>query len=84
VLCEGANRGADALAPLVEHRPPPADPAPTSELANVPFVGVDGHNGYGPYIRFLDAYGITVGDNSPTGPGAGGRGTEAHAGREGT
>jgi hypothetical protein len=31
---------------------------PDLGATNVPFLGVDGHNGYGPYIRFLDAYGI--------------------------
>jgi energy-coupling factor transporter ATP-binding protein EcfA2 len=31
---------------------------PDLGITNVSFVGVDGHNGYGAYIRFLDAYGI--------------------------
>lgn len=31
---------------------------PDLGAANVSFVGVDGHNGYGAYIKFLDAYGI--------------------------
>jgi energy-coupling factor transporter ATP-binding protein EcfA2 len=31
---------------------------PDLGATNVTFVGVDGHSGYGPSIRFLDAYGI--------------------------
>jgi hypothetical protein len=31
---------------------------PDLGAANVSFIAVDGHNGYGAYIRFLDAYGI--------------------------
>ena len=31
---------------------------PDLGAANVSFIAVDGHNGYRPYIKFLDAYGI--------------------------
>jgi predicted ATP-dependent endonuclease of OLD family len=31
---------------------------PDLAATNVAFIGVDGHNGYNSYIRFLDAYGI--------------------------
>jgi hypothetical protein len=55
VLCEGQTE-VGAL-PRWWNTARAAD-LPDLGATNVPFVGVDGHGGYGPYIRFLDAYGI--------------------------
>jgi energy-coupling factor transporter ATP-binding protein EcfA2 len=55
VLCEGQTE-AGALPRWWNNAH--AAGLPDLGITNVSFVGVDGHNGYGAYIRFLDAYGI--------------------------
>ena len=55
VLCEGATE-VGAL-PQWWNNAQSAG-LPDLAIANVSFASVDGHNGYAPYIRFLDAYSI--------------------------
>jgi energy-coupling factor transporter ATP-binding protein EcfA2 len=55
VLCEGQTEAGALPRWWYNAR---AAGLPDLATTNVSFVGVDGHNGYGAYIRFLDAYGI--------------------------